>query len=546
MNVADLIGRHLPGTKCSFIRTGESAVTTSWGVRWNEAQIARDLLQNFYDANRDELQAVSATLNGGDVRIAGPAGFDLERLFYLGSEKTRDDIGQYGEGFKAAAMCLLRDHGVSPVGVSGKMLVHVRLADSFAANTKLRPLIYDFYTIAPDYPGAMLLLPGCSPVLARELQQGMAHFFFDQNPLLAGKIWESWDHHYALYRAHGPDGHIFYRRLRRATISGFPIIPVIHKASGRLDKRIEQDRDRNAFEDTVLDLCYDVFARGIAVNETPILAILEASRRFWEKGHPLLRAVASRRQHNLVTPGTEKLFGDKYYAAANSHDAATRLQYEQVEAPWKIGGRRQLPSYFTRFGVPSAETHLASLRNKALVEEQKKERSVTHAEEAALRVLNRALSDLAPVLARLLASKRVRYSVADTETILGALIQGRGYQSIDVFLAASVFVDDFARALAVFLHEHAHIFGYDGSRGFTDALTELLEGVIRQRGLMDFYERDWDFAREKVREERGATGPEKETNIGERLAVLDRDGLLHLLERVPDAIVRPLLWSDKK
>ena len=37
---------------------------------------------------------------------------ELDRLFFLGSEKGADDLGQYGEGFKAAAICLLRDHGV--------------------------------------------------------------------------------------------------------------------------------------------------------------------------------------------------------------------------------------------------------------------------------------------------------------------------------------------------------------------------------------------------------------------------------------------------
>src|SRR5260370_33636701 len=112
MTITDLIGRHLPATKCSFVRTVESAVTTAWGVRWNEMQIARDVLQNFYDANRANLETVAATVHDRDVRITAPAGFDLNRLFYLGSEKTSDDIGQYGEGFKAAPTCLFPDHGV--------------------------------------------------------------------------------------------------------------------------------------------------------------------------------------------------------------------------------------------------------------------------------------------------------------------------------------------------------------------------------------------------------------------------------------------------
>jgi len=59
-------------------------VTTSWGVRWDEENIARDLLQNFYDANRGELGRVTIVAGGEVVRVAGPAAHDLEQLFYLG------------------------------------------------------------------------------------------------------------------------------------------------------------------------------------------------------------------------------------------------------------------------------------------------------------------------------------------------------------------------------------------------------------------------------------------------------------------------------
>lgn len=53
------------------------------------------------------------------VTISGPAAFDLLRLFYLCSEKGDEDIGQYGECFKAAAVCLLRDHGIEPIAIIG-------------------------------------------------------------------------------------------------------------------------------------------------------------------------------------------------------------------------------------------------------------------------------------------------------------------------------------------------------------------------------------------------------------------------------------------
>jgi hypothetical protein len=179
--------------------------------------------------------------------------------------------------------------------------------------------------------------------------------------------------------------------------------------------------------------------------------------------------------------------------------------------------------------------------DQAVKEQQRKARSPTRAEQRSMDVLNRALGDLAPVLTRYFRTKRVRYSIADTEAILGALKTGREYQGIDVFLAASVLTEDFARALATFLHEHAHIYGYDGSRGFTDALTELVEAAIRHRRSLDAYENDWQAARQEVLTERGPAVLNGEQSIPERLQSLDRDALLQLLERVPGVILRPLL-----
>lgn len=49
-----------------------------------------------------------------------------------------------------------------------------------------------------------------------------------------------------------------------------------------------------------------------------------------------------------------------------------------------------------------------------------------------------------------------------------------------------------------------HSLGSDGSRGFTDALTEILENVIRQRSEMDSVEAEWEVVRQKIRKERKA------------------------------------------
>lgn len=149
-----------------FKRTMTSAVTTGWGVNWDEDYIARDLMQNFFDANRDCLDKVIVNNYGSEVIITAPTPFNLERLFYLGSEKGEDDVGQYGEGFKAAATCLLRDYDVTPIALSGRDVAVLRVADTTIAETRLYPVEYDFYHNSSEIDGTVLVLPGCSVKLS--------------------------------------------------------------------------------------------------------------------------------------------------------------------------------------------------------------------------------------------------------------------------------------------------------------------------------------------------------------------------------------------
>jgi hypothetical protein len=180
------IGAHL-----THLDSRTSSVTTSWGVDWSEIYIARDLMQNFFDANRDQLAKVQVLVEGTKVTISGPAQFELARLFYLGSEKGDGDIGQYGEGFKAAAVCLLRDHGIEPIAISGDQIVYLRVNSEKISGTQLQPVVYDFFLSSDFCEGARLILRGCSKNLIQALRDGLTHFFFDENPLLGARIWSS-------------------------------------------------------------------------------------------------------------------------------------------------------------------------------------------------------------------------------------------------------------------------------------------------------------------------------------------------------------------
>ena len=85
------------------------------------------------------------------------------------------------------------------------------------------------------------------------------------------------------------------------------------------------------------------------------------------------------------------------------------------------------------------------------------------------------------------------------------------------------------------------IFGSDGQRGLTDALTDLLETAIRQRSVLDRYEQEREVARKEVkrgskrwRATRFVESPE------EWLATLRKAEPRALLARVPHAVLRKL------
>jgi hypothetical protein len=199
------------------VKTLTSAVTTAWGVDWDEVFIARDLMQNFFDANRDRLAEVGVRVDGADVIISAPTPFNLERLFYLGSEKDEQDVGQYGEGFKVAATCLLRDHSVTPIAQCGSDLLVLRIADQAVGGTDLYPVQYDFYRTSEQYPGTRMILKGCTRKLAGACENGLSHFFYEANPLIASKRWSSGSD-LAIYDSSDGRGHLFYRNLKRGEI----------------------------------------------------------------------------------------------------------------------------------------------------------------------------------------------------------------------------------------------------------------------------------------------------------------------------------------
>ena len=148
--------------------------------------------------------------------------------------------------------------------------------------------------------------------------------------------------------------------------------------------------------------------------------------------------------------------------------------------------------------------------------------------------LSKITRELAPEIMAVFDRGTTRYDISSSDVVLGQLRRDRQYGLRDVFLSTTLFTSDFAEALAVFLHEHAHIFGHDGGRGFTDALTELIESIIRHRDALARHEESWEQARKAVTRERKMTGAGDEfEELHEWVSSLSEDELRTLVGEIP-------------
>lgn len=103
-------------------------ILTTYDVKWDQEKTARDVWQNFFDANGHTLDGVTSSViqnPDGSARfsINGTAEYDYQHLLHMGGSTKTGDVqsaGGFGEGAKVASLVLLRDFGASEVVYESK------------------------------------------------------------------------------------------------------------------------------------------------------------------------------------------------------------------------------------------------------------------------------------------------------------------------------------------------------------------------------------------------------------------------------------------
>lgn len=467
----------------------DTRITDHWGVDWTPMEIVRDFLQNFYDAN--PINDIVIKIRQRTVTVSAPAEFDYKSLIYLGSDKGPNDIGQYGEGFKAATVNAMRNHGCIV-----KAQINSDLLEFFFESEKIgetqKKIVMCKKSKARKIIGTRLVLENCSQAIVDEFKFGLNYFYYESNSLFAEVLTRHYSNDIIVYKSVTENiGYVFYKKLLRAKLD-VPLVIVCNRKYKSIDDKIKHDRDRKAFNEDVLELLLKYVFKQI--NASEIVYLLKS---WWQSGHTMLRILASGWGNRNIK------FPENYYAKhskTETRNPAMQYEVDRVESEFREKGYIQCPVYMAHLGMQNAISVVESRFAKKKEEQQTLfTRKPTDLEIQALNFLINYLGNIDPFL-----TKKFEYSnyiIGDSEELIGQLRLERSYRSRDVYLSKYFFLFSFAEALATLMHEWSHIYGYDGSRGFTDALTLLIVGLINKRDELSDIEKKWNELSLKIKSE---------------------------------------------
>lgn len=512
--------RSMNRTKSEVIRLN---LIFDYPVQWSKFKVLRDLLQNFYDAvgHREwQRRFIQRWADEQLVLTATGIGFSYDWLLHIGASTKRERPGEYagyfGEGFKMAALCALRDHHWEIQLASRDWRLQVITAEVVVDGRPLASLAYRVWRGEPVREDTVLWL---HPFLERDrqvLESALLSFYYEGNPLFGQKIWSS------------SRGAVFVRS-ERPKPAGYPatsdrhgpgIVFAGYQALGSFELPLIvcahhvrwNDRERNTF--FRMDVIRIV---GEAVAELPAEAamrVLTLFQRWWyqyprkrydfESWYEVVRALAQRVGDS---PESAALWRARYphLLVADPVKRTELVAYNRRRQAldWlRQDGRRYrlVQDGFASLGYPSLEAicEAADGFSVARIPTEWERPLIALLEETVAKIFPDFFGVEALPACRIIKHDRavwmgmavcvprkdgvrnpaggiIRYRLSYIALKPGLLRLGRG-----------------SEALSTYLHELAHVFGGDRSAAFGHALTRLLDVALSHSLDIARFQERWD------------------------------------------------------
>jgi len=485
-------------------------------VRWSRFKTLRDFVQNFYDAvgwqnwsTRFSFDIVDSTL----TLRATDVGFSYDWLLHIGASTKREGqhAGYFGEGFKIASLCAIRDHGWNVSLSSRNWSLDVC---STPINVDSRTLLSLAYEIETDCEEKRETVMRLCPFEDRTLMEAVTlSFFHPENPLFDRCLWQS------------SEGAV-YTRSKRSKPAGFPstyndsgpgIVFAGFQAMGSFQEPLvfclhnhrNDDRDRGTYYSMqVVDLIQRLVPKLSSESSSDILKLLK--RRWYERPGKKYDFTCYfgiiRKLLENISQSTDALrqwqaeYPNLLVARCVRRNDLKNINRRSQSLCWMRHSEnsfRLVQEGFSLLGYPTLEDVCARHGGFTVVHDP------NEMEILQIRKLETIVAKIIPNLPFELPPCKM--IISETATWRGMAICVRlakssmsyrnilirfhlPYIAIKRSLLMSVEPNV---ALGTYLHELAHVFGGDSSANFSRGLSEFLDAVLTSAGEIQKWKAVW-------------------------------------------------------
>lgn len=498
-------------------------IVMTYPVCWNRYSILRDFVQNFYDsvgANQwnskfkyhYDIKKRQLTMYIDDVE------FSYEWLLHIGASTKTSNSAQYagyfGEGFKIASLCALRDCSWNVEMHSGDWKLKVITQEQTIDHQIVKMLAYHVHK-TQNNRGSKLILSSINPCDYETFQTVLESFYYPENPMFGDKIWES--KYGAVYKRskkpihkglpyvsdYGRKGAVFCAYQMLGT-NPFDLIVCLHHYK-------KEDRERKGLYS--FDVVSIFHKLSYYLDPAASLFVLIKMRRYWNSYKPTPYCIHS------WSPTVDSLIYNISQSMVHTNMFRTMypnlLCLKRIKSIQEKNKRSQAKSWiesqdekylmvkdtFQKLSYPTLE-EFCEEHGGFVIDD-----SVTHpVENQCFEILEKLTQNIYcgffifkdwPERKLITNEKAIYHGMALVfkrhRTLINKCSLSIRYDIGMIYLKKSIFRKTaFYDALATYIHELCHTFGGDSSHAFSLGLTHAMEILLNHQAEIENSKKEWE------------------------------------------------------
>ncbi len=502
------------------MKTVSLNIVMTYPVRWSTYQILRDFAQNFYDAIGYDEWYQRFHYDHGNCALSmwvDGVSFNYEWLMHIGaSTKTSnsgDNAGFFGEGFKIASLCAVRDKKWKIQMMSDDWHIDVIETDQLIDQTKVKMLAYNISTVEKN-ESTRLIIENFTVDDYELFKTVIDSFYSPDNPIMGKRLWM------------GKEGAVFLRSncpinsclpytydfgRKGAVFCGyqmlgtnpFNLVVCLHRYK-------KEDRERKSlYSFNVIGIFEDISGY---VDPECAMVMLEKMKRYWNT-YPQKRLDIHSWSNTInilirrvsLSEKVKKVFLDKYnnlLCAGKVYSIGERNRRWQAKAWLNLQSKRYIlvKRNFTLLGYPMLEEECE--RNGGFVADDNADDLQKQCFNVLENVCREAFQDFfdyreAPERKIITNPRSAYHGMASQYRKLRPAYNNKGmmirYDIERVYLKCTIFCSDgYYDGLSTYLHEMCHMFGGDSSASFSKALTYVTELLLEEHEQIEIGKSRWE------------------------------------------------------